>query len=82
MWQRIKWFLRGRPFKKITGGWCGLCGDWLPKAEFSFPDYLIVDNLYDLNTICGECKLAAEKVVATIGNDVKKASKLLIEAEA
>lgn len=54
MWQRIKWFLRGRPFKKITGGWCGLCGDWLPKAEFSFPDYHIVDNLYDLNTICPE----------------------------
>lgn len=32
--------------------------------------------------LSGECKLAAEMVVAMIGNDVKKASKLLIKAKA
>ena len=52
MFQRIKWFLRGKPVKKVLGGWCGLCGDWLPNEEFTFPDYWVVDNLFDLNSIC------------------------------
>ena len=52
MWQRIKWFFRGRPVKKIKGGWCGLCGAWVETAEFTFPDYWKVDTFFDLNTIC------------------------------
>ena len=51
MWKRIKWILRGKPTKKVIGGWCGCCGAWLETAEFTFPDYWF-DNFFDLNTIC------------------------------
>ena len=47
-WTFILWFFRGRPVKKVIGGWCGCCGRWVEEAEFTFRDYWTVDNLYDL----------------------------------
>lgn len=55
MWRFINWVLRGRPVKKVVGGWCGCCGVWVADAEFTFRDYWVVDNLFNLNTICKDC---------------------------
>jgi hypothetical protein len=56
MWKKLKWILRGKPMKKVIGGWCGCCGKWLSEAEFTFPDYHNVDTFWDLNSVCpGKC---------------------------
>ncbi len=54
-WRYIKWRFRGSPMKIVTGGWCGCCGKWVENTRFSFRDYVVVDNLYDRNTICSKC---------------------------
>jgi hypothetical protein len=40
LFRHIKWILSGKPMKKVIGGWCGLCGVWMPNAEFIFPNFL------------------------------------------
>lgn len=54
IWLTTKWILRGKPTKKVYGGWCGCCGKWIPNAEFEFRDYHEVDRFWDLNTICSD----------------------------
>ena len=56
MWKWIKWFIKGKPTKKIIGGWCGCCGKWVNDKEFIFPDFWIVDKFFNRNTICYSCK--------------------------
>ena len=55
MWKKISWFFRGKPKKIFKGGWCGCCGTWVGKVEFTFPDYYEPDSFWDLNTLCEEC---------------------------
>jgi hypothetical protein len=52
---KLFWILRGKPTKTVTGGWCGCCGKWIFDAKFIFPDYHMIDNFYDLNSICPKC---------------------------
>lgn len=71
--EHIKWIFRGKPTKKIIGGWCGLCGAWLPEAEFVFPDYWQIDNFYDLNTICPDgCKQVKKYWYGVCGETIEE----------